>query len=143
MTSRSLRSLLAVGALGLTLSLAACGSDNTSTPAASDAPTATDTATASSPAPSSEAPEGPTLDLTVSGDSIDPANQKIDAKAGDVLVINVTSDRAGELHVHSSPEQELAFKAGNTQLEVELKQPGQVDIEEHESDTLVARVLVK
>jgi hypothetical protein len=143
MTSRSPRALLAVGALGLTLSLAACGSDNTSTPAASDAPTATDTATASSPAPSSEAPEGPTLDLKVAGDTIDPTNQKIDAKAGDVLVITITSDRAGELHVHSSPEQELEFKAGNTQLEVELKQPGQVDIEEHESDTLVARVLVK
>ena len=65
------------------------------------------------------------------------------AKAGDVLLVTITSDRAGELHVHSSPEQEVAFGAGTTELEVELKQPGQVDIEEHESGVLIARVLVR
>ena len=37
----------------------------------------------------------------------------------------------------------LEFEPGTTRLEVELEQPGQVDIEEHESDTLIARVLVK
>jgi hypothetical protein len=142
MTLRHPRTLLVIASLGLALSLTACGDDEpaaTPTPAASTAGGASSTA----PPPSSEAPAGPTLELTVSGDTIDPANQQIDAKAGDTLVVEITSDRAGELHVHSSPEQQLEFKPGNTRLEIELKQPGQVDIEEHESDTLVARVLVK
>ena len=140
MTSRP-RALLAVGALGLALTLTACGGGGP-TSTTSPAPTATDTSGESLP-PSSEAPEGPTLDLTVQGQDIEPNNQQIDAKTGDTLVINITADRAGELHVHTSPEQELEFKAGNSTLRVELKQPGQVDVEEHASDTLVARVLVK
>ena len=72
-----------------------------------------------------------------------PVAEEVRAKAGDVLLVTITSDRAGELHVHSSPEQEVGFEQGTTEVEVELEQPGQVDIEEHESGALVARVLVK
>ena len=72
-----------------------------------------------------------------------PVAEEVRAKAGDVLLVTITSDRAGELHVHSSPEQEVGFEQGTTEVEVELEQPGQVDIEEHASDTLIARVLVK
>ena len=137
MTSRSLRPVLATAGLLLALTLTGCGDDE---PADSSAPTATATAGSSAP---SAAPVGPTLDFTVSGDKIDPVNQRIDAKAGDTLVVTVTADRAGELHVHTSPEQEVEFETGTTRLEIQLEKPGQVDIEEHASDTLVARVLVK
>ncbi len=128
--------------------LAGCGDDGPSTtPSGSDTPSApasTPTETGSTTTPDSPAPAvGPTLDITIEGDSVDPVGKKIDARTGDTLLVTVTSDRAGELHVHSSPEQELEFGPGTTELKVKLGQPGQVDVEEHESDTLLARVLVK
>ena len=132
--------------LGSALGLAGCGDDGPSEPTGATTPTApastpssTEGSTPASPAPA----VGPSLDVSVEGDKIDPVGKAIDAKSGDTLLITITSDRAGELHVHTSPEQELEFKAGTTKLEVELKQPGQVDVEEHASDTLIARVLVK
>lgn len=146
MTSAPARPVLAAAALVLSLTLVGCGGDDepptTAAPGSPSGPTATDTATQSS-SPSPTTPVGPSLDITVRGNSIDPANQRLDATAGDTLVLTVTSDRGGEVHVHTSPEQELEFDKGTTELEVELDKPGQVDIEEHESDTLIARVLVK
>ena len=133
-------------ALVLALGLAGCGDDSPSTPAVSSTPTApasTPSASESSAPASPPAPVGPSLELVVDGDSVEPVGRKIEAAVGDTLVIRVTSDRAGELHVHSSPEQELGFEPGTTELEVDLTQPGQVDVEEHESDTLIARVLVQ
>ena len=143
------RSAIAVGALGLALTLAGCGDDESSAAPPSESPSsASSSASPSSAAPSTpSSPEastvGPTLDVEISGDKVSPTGEQVDATTGDVLLITVTSDRPGELHVHSSPEKELEFDQGTTELEVELEQPGQVDIEEHESDALVARVLVK
>ena len=142
----ALRPVIAASGLVLALALAGCGGDDTppttAAPGSSVGPTATDTASESN-TPSPTTPVGPSLDITVQGDTIDPSNQRIDAKAGDTLVLNVTSDRSGEVHVHTSPEQELEFGKGTTELKIELQSPGQVDVEEHESDTLIARVLVK
>lgn len=147
MTS-SVRLVVAASVLVLGSALAGCGGDDTdsgsSTPTTpASTPSSTQSSTGSS-TPASPAPAvGPSLDVTVAGDEIDPVGKALDAKTGDTLVITITSDRAGELHVHTSPEQELEFEPGTTKLEVELEQPGQVDIEEHASDTLIARVLVK
>jgi hypothetical protein len=132
----SLRPLIAVGALGLALALGGCGDDGSS----ASAPTESPSATPQSPEASTV---GPTLDVEISGDDVQPSGEQVDATSGDVLLVTVTSDRPGELHVHTSPEQELEFDQGTTELKVELEQPGQVDIEEHESDSLIARVLVK
>jgi hypothetical protein len=153
MTS-SVRLVAAASVLLLGSVLAGCGDDDTATPSGSSTPTtpastpdstpdstpsSTESSTPASPAPA----VGPSLDVTVAGDKVDPVGKALKARSGDTLVITITSDRAGELHVHTSPEQELEFEPGTTKLEVELKQPGQVDIEEHASDTLIARVLVK
>ena len=146
MTSRRLRSLTAVAAVGLALALTSCGDDEPSVPAESLAPSTAPASTESgksSPTAGDDAPAGPSLEVTVKGDSVDPTNKSLEVTVGQTLTLDITSDRAGELHVHSSPEQELEFKAGRTRLEVTLNQAGQVDIEEHESDTLIARVLVK
>jgi hypothetical protein len=140
MTSRSLRTILSVGALGLTLALSACGGDKPSTPAESLAPSSVPASTASS---SADAAAGPSLEVQVKGERIDPTNKTFEMTTGQTLTLDITSDRPGELHVHSSPAQELEFGKGRTRLEVTLNQAGQVDIEEHASDSLIARVLVK
>src|SRR5689334_21622666 len=82
------------------------------------------------------------LDVEVKGDTITPTNEQVEIGVGDTVTLHVTSDRAGELHVHSSPEQELEFEKGETDLPITLDKPGAVDVEEHASETLVLRILV-
>jgi plastocyanin len=83
------------------------------------------------------------VDVTVDGDTISPTNKQVEIAVGDTVTLHVTADRAGELHVHSSPEQELEFGKGETDLPLTLDKPGSVDVEEHASETLVLRVLVQ
>ena len=51
---------------------------------------------------------------------------------GQPITLEVTADRAGEIHVHSDPEQELEYSAGSTTLTmVPISRPGVVDVESH------------
>ena len=97
-----------------------------------------------SPKPSkSENPAAATVKVTISGDNVSPIAESVKVGVGEILVLDMTSDRAGELHVHSTPEQQLTFEAGTSKVEVIVEQPGQVDIEEHESGALIVRMLVQ
>ena len=123
------RLLVAVPALALTLSglLAGCGGDGGATSGTDHG----DTATGSTE-----------VDVSVDGDTISPTNKQLEVGVGDTVTLRVTADRTGELHVHSSPEQELEFAKGETDLPITLDKPGSVDVEEHASETLVLRILV-
>ena len=130
-----------------TLTLAGCGDDeepeadttSSPTPATSESSTPTE-----SPSESVSPTEEPaqSLDVTIEGDAVTPMAQQVELGVGEELVLNMTSDRAGELHVHSNPEQEPAFKAGKSRVVLTFDKPGQVDVEEHESGALILRVLV-
>lgn len=139
---------LALPALALSLVLlTGCGSDEPDEPAAEPAPEvptsqSTDQAKKQKPT-KQEAPAGATLAVQIDGDEVTPSGKAITMSVGDVLTIQVTSDRAGEFHVHSSPEQYVGFKAGETRRDLAIDKPGQVDIEEHDTGALVARLLVR
>lgn len=90
-----------------------------------------------------EEPAGATAEVTIEGDSVTPVAQSVEVEVGEPVTLEVTSDRAGELHVHATPEQHLEFDQGRTTLEMTFDKPGAVDVEEHESDTLLLRVLVQ
>lgn len=143
--------LLGTAALLVAL-LAACGADESATPQPSTAPTAADSA-GSSPAglssdtaaPSAEPsePAGPVVEVAIAGESVSPKGDRIDAKVGEPVTFIINSDRAGGLHVHSSPEQTPEFKEGTTTISVTVDKPGLVDVEEHESDALIAQLEVR
>lgn len=86
---------------------------------------------------------GQSLAITVKGDAVTPTNKRIEVKLDQPLTITVRSDRSGELHVHSSPEQHIEFWAGTTTHKITLQVPGVVELEEHKSDTLVAQLEVR
>lgn len=86
---------------------------------------------------------GQSLAITVKGDAVTPTNKRIEVKLDQPLTITIRSDRSGELHVHSSPEQHIEFEAGTTTHKITLKVPGVVELEEHNSDTLVAQLEVR
>jgi hypothetical protein len=136
---------LALAALALT----ACGGEADETPAA---PVETRTATPSdepSETPSEEPskepqePAGATARVTIEGDSVTPVGQSVETKVGETVTLEITADRAGELHVHATPEQYHDFTPGRTAVEMTFDKPGAVDVEEHESGALLLRVLVQ
>ena len=105
---RRARLALAVLALALPLALGACGD--------SDAP-----------ADTGSGQETKTIDITVDGDTVTPNGDRVEVGVGQPIELVVKADEAGEIHVHSDPEQELEYAAGTTTLTLSIDKPGIVD----------------
>ncbi len=135
--------------LGLGL-LAGCGDDEPGTtpdptPTASQSESPTPSSTPSptqSESPSPTDPAGLVIEATIRGDDLEPNGERVKAKVGEEITINIDSDRAGELHVHSAPEQTLPFPKGLTTLTITIDRPGVVDVEEHEADKVLVSLQV-
>jgi len=124
------------------VSLTGCSSAEDE-PKAQDPGSATTDATSPGDGSSSAAPTGVVVDITFDGDTVDPNGERIQAKVGEPVTLNVDADAAGELHVHSTPEQEIAYAAGTSTHEVTFDQPGIVEIESHDLDKVVVQVEVR
>ena len=111
----------------------------------SSSPVGTPNKTTSTPTPSPSATEDATtaITVTISGDRITPNGERVEVKVGEPIIFNVTSDRAGEFHVHSTPEQTPAFTKGTSRIELIIDKPGLVDVEEHESGIVIAQLEVR
>lgn len=88
-------------------------------------------------------PAGTTIRIRIAGDKIDPDGATVQAKKGEQINLAIVSDRAGELHVHSTPEQMIEFPKGASSATFTIDQPGVVDVEEHESEKLVVQLEVR
>jgi len=151
------RTALTATVAAVLLLLAGCGSDD---PAADDTASSE---TSSSASPTGEAtedateepsednpgdgsdkprPQGPSADLTFKGDDVSPNGERIELGVGETLTLRISSDRPGELHVHSTPEREIAFPAGKSERKLTIEQPGIVDVEEHESGKVLLQLQV-
>lgn len=74
-----------------------------------------------------------TIDVTLEGDSATPTGDRVDVDVDQPVDVVITADRAGEIHVHSSPEQFFKFTAGdNEPIKLQFDRPGLVEIEFHE-----------
>lgn len=146
--------VIGTAALALTLSSLTGGcSDGGGTEAGSmdgdRSPTSTPTdAAPSRPAavpetPTPTPPAGAELEVIVDGSSISPNGATLDLAVGEPLSITFQTDRAGELHVHSRPEQIISFEAGTTTAQLVIDNPSAVDIEEHATGTVVAQLAVR
>lgn len=117
-------------------------------------PTAAPTAASESPTESSSAePSGPptaepsaqpdAIEVEIEGDRIEPNGMRVEVAAGETITLDVESDRAAELHVHSSPEQMLEVRPGESTLTLVIDRPGIVEIEEHHSGLVVLQLEVR
>jgi hypothetical protein len=86
--------------------------------------------------------KGTVIDATIRGDDVTPNGKRLQVKKGEEITINVDADRDGELHVHSSPEQELEYTKGKTTLHVTIDTPGIVEIEDHVADKVLVSLEV-
>ena len=138
---------LTAGAAAVVMLLAGCGSDGEepvaeprpSAPAVDETIGASATPSARKPTERPE-PAGPVIEVEISGDRIMPNGQRIQVPVGQPVILNVTSDRAGEFHVHSSPEQTPAFAKGKNTIKLTIERPGLVDVEEHDSGAVVVQL---
>jgi hypothetical protein len=72
------------------------------------------------------------IDITFSGDDVTPNGQRYDVAVGQPIEFDVTADAPGEIHVHSSPEQEFEYDKGSSTITVApIDAPGRVEVESH------------
>jgi len=120
-----MRRLFAVVAALLlsSLALTACGGDSSSGKAA-DLPTKQ-------------------VAITITGDTVDPSGEQFDVAIGQRIEFDVTADKPGEIHVHSSPEQEFEYDAGSSTIELKpIEAPGIVTVESHTLEKTILKLKV-
>lgn len=147
---------LAALSLAALTTLSACGGqdDSAADPAASGGTAPSESATPSdpedggsrasqTPEATDEAADEADLAVEIAGDDISPNAAELEVGVGDSISVSVTSDRAGELHVHSTPEQYVEFEAGDSTQELTFTTPGTVEVEDHDTGDVVAFVDVR
>lgn len=86
---------------------------------------------------------GAALQIVIDGDRIEPNGERVEVGVGETVVLEIESDRTAELHVHSSPEQELSVEEGTSRVELVIDTPGVIDVEEHETGVVVYQLEVR
>jgi hypothetical protein len=125
--------------LVLAAALTACGGDEDTDPPA------TDQSSSSTPADpgSSSTGGGAAVTVTREGDSFTPNGERVEVGVDETLVLTIEADEAGELHVHSTPEQEIAYDAGTSEHEIVVDRPGVVEVESHDPDVVLLQLEVR
>lgn len=125
------------------LALAACSAEEA--PAADDtpapSPSSSSTSAESSPAAEPTA-DGTVIEVTIHDDSVEPNGERVEVPLGEPVTFDITADRDGELHVHSTPEEEIAFQQGDSETELTFDKPGVVDVEDHETGDIIVQLQV-
>ena len=84
------------------------------------------------------------IEVTFDGDSVTPNGERVEVDAGQDIELKITADAPGEIHVHSSPEQELEYQEGETTVTIQgIDQPGTVDVESHHLEKVIVQLEVR
>jgi hypothetical protein len=109
--------VLAMAAVGLT----GCGDDNSS--AGSDSGSTS-------------------VKITIKDGKVTPNGDRVKAKVGEAITLDIDADTSGEIHVHSTPEQEIEFEKGTSTKKLTIKKPGIVDVEDHALEQVIVQLQV-
>jgi hypothetical protein len=125
-SGRGLARLVPVVVL-LAVGLTACGGSDADPPAAT--PSADGDAVA--------------VTVTRDKDTFTPNGERVELGIGQTLKLTVTADEAGEFHVHSTPEQEIAYDEGTSEHDITIDRPGVVEVESHDPASVVLQLEVR
>ena len=143
-----MRRALAAAVAVLVLATGCGGSDEPATTAEETPATSTPTQSPDA-GPTDEPTDEPTedapepIEIEIEGDRIEPNGKRVKVTAGVPIALEVESDRAAELHVHSSPEQVLDVEPGESTLSLTIDRPGIVDVEEHDTGLVILQLEVR
>ena len=129
--------------LVLAAALSACGGDGDTDPPATDQSSSSSPSDSPSDSGSSSTGGGAAVTVTREGDSFTPNGERVELGVDQTLVLTIEADEAGELHVHSTPEQEIAYDAGTSEHEIVIDRPGVVEVESHEPDVILLQLEVR
>lgn len=93
--------------------------------------------------PAATPPSSDLIEITISEGSVTPSGERVEVGAGEEVELLVKADEPGELHVHSTPEQELEYGAGTTNLTLTIAEPGVVDVEAHGLEGVIVQLEVR
>lgn len=137
-------------ALGM-LALAGCGGNSNSgsgsspNTAATSAPTSVSTPTNTATQPQTSTPSNTadvTINVTVANGKVNPSGASINVKAGQTVLITAVSDAADEVHVHGYDKQLPLTPGKPASVRFVANMKGTFEIETHESNKLVAKLVV-
>ena len=134
---------LAPRVLVLAAALSACGGDGDTDPPATDQSSSSSPSDSASDSGSTSTGGGAAVTVTREGDSFTPNGERVELGVDQTLVLTIEADEAGELHVHSTPEQEIAYDAGTSEHEIVIDRPGVVEVESHEPDVILLQLEVR
>ena len=137
--------------LGTAALASGCGGDDdsistepTSTVPNSTEATPTDPASSEATEPTETADGTQQIEVTFAGDTVTPNGERVEVAVGEPVELVVTADKPGEIHVHSSPEQELTYRAGTSTLELDpIQRPGVVEVESHGLEKTIVQLEVR
>ena len=87
--------------------------------------------------------DGRRIDVTIAAEGVSPSAKRVGVQAGAPVTLVIHATAHGELHVHSSPEQHVAYPRGTSAATLRIDRPGLVDVESHQLDDLVVRLEVR
>ncbi len=125
--------------------LAGCGGADPDPVAASPSASPSPTPSPSDQSPSAESPsadDAVVVAVTFADGQVSPNGERVRVDVGETVQLDITADQPGELHVHSSPEQEIAYKKGSGSYELTIDRPGLVDVESHDLGVVVIQLQV-
>lgn len=83
------------------------------------------------------------VSITVEDGSITPLGERVEIGVDEPLVLEIEADEPGELHVHSTPEQEISFEEGTSEHEIVIDRPGVVEVETHDPSLVILQLEVR
>jgi hypothetical protein len=97
----------------------------------------------STPSNSGSTSQTKVIDVTFHGTSVTPNGERVEVSVGQPITLHVTADAPGEIHVHSTPEQELEYAKGTTDVKLTpIDAPGTIDVESHSLDKVIVQLEV-
>ena len=126
------------------LLLAGCGGSGGSGGASSSVPAAPTSAGAPQLSDQQTPPNRLVVQVAIKGGQVTPTNAQLKATVGEPIVVEVDSDAADQLHVHSNPEHEFTVEPKTGQsFQFTVDVPGNVDVELHELNRTIATIAVQ
>jgi hypothetical protein len=127
--------LTSVG-LAAALALTGCGKSHTAAEASETATPIPANMTVIAPA------GGAMVNISVTATSVTPTGGTVYLGVGKPVTFVISSTVAGQIHVHSTPEQHIVFPVGRSRVTLSFSVPGTIEVEDHALDRQIIQIQV-
>lgn len=83
------------------------------------------------------------IEISFADGAVTPNGERVKVEVGQPIELVVKADTAGEIHVHSSPEQTFTYSEGTTTLPLTIDRAGVVDVEAHDLEQVIVQLEVE